>query len=217
MHGGRTHGSAPTVFTENRVGADPRVGPPVQNKEVFMPHRKELLEKLKAQRPAAWDQLPDFALYMDQVLSYMDRQVIPYGEDDALTASMVNNYTKSGLVPRAEGKKYGKEHLAYLTGICVLKHVLTTRDMDLLIREELEGGGHTVEDGYAAFCDSLARALSTVTDEMEKRPEEENLADAAIHFALLSYAAGMASNRYISLLKAERGITEEGKKKKKGK
>ena len=217
MHGGRTHGSAPTVFTENRVGADPRVGPPVQNKEVFMPHRTELLERLKAQRPAAWDQLPDFALYMDQVLSYMDRQVIPYGEDDALTASMVNNYTKSGLVPRAEGKKYGKEHLAYLTGICVLKHVLTTRDMDLLIREELEGGGHTVEDGYAAFCSSLDSALSTVTDEMARRPEEENLADAAIHFALLSYAAGMASNRYISLLKAERGITEEGKKKKKGK
>ena len=109
--------------------------------------RTELLEKLNAQRPAAWDQLPDFALYMDQVLSYMDRQVLPYDEDDALTASMVNNYTKSGLVPRAEGKKYNKEHLAYLTGICVLKHVLSTRDMDLLIREELGSNDRTVEDG----------------------------------------------------------------------
>ena len=50
---------------------------------------------------------------------------------------------------------------------------------------------------------------------MGQRPEEEYLADAAIHFALLSYAAGMASNRYISLLKAEKGILDDGKKKKK--
>ena len=66
----------------------------------------ELRERLRQQRPVDWDQLPDFPLYMDQVLSYMDRQVIRFDEEDTLTASMVNNYTKSGLVPRAEGKKY---------------------------------------------------------------------------------------------------------------
>ena len=35
-----------------------------------------LRERLRTQRPVPWDQLPDFSLYMDQVLSYMDRQVI---------------------------------------------------------------------------------------------------------------------------------------------
>ena len=30
-----------------------------------------LREKLRSQRPVAWDQLPDFPLYMDQVLSYI--------------------------------------------------------------------------------------------------------------------------------------------------
>ena len=34
---------------------------------------KQLMEQLRSQRPVPWDQLPDFALYMDQVLSYMDR------------------------------------------------------------------------------------------------------------------------------------------------
>ena len=96
-----------------------------------------LLTQLREHRPAAWDQLPDFALYMDQVLNYMDRQVIRFDEADGLTAAMVNNYTKSGLVPRAKGKKYDRDHLAYLTVICVLKHVMTTKDMDFLIREEL--------------------------------------------------------------------------------
>ena len=164
---------------------------------------EELRERLRDSRPVAWAQMPDFALYMDQVLSYMDRQVIRFEEDDGLTSAMVNNYTKSGLVPRAEGKKYGREHLAYLTAICILKRVMSTRDMDLLIREELQGD-RSVEDGYTAFCASLDKALNITVDEMERRGGEDTLADAAIHFALLSYAAGVASSRYVSLLRKER-------------
>jgi hypothetical protein len=176
-------------------------------------------ERLRTQRPVAWEQLPDFSLYMDQVLSYMERQVIQLDESDALTAAMVNNYTKSGLVPRAEGKRYHREHLAYLTGICVLKHILSTRDMDMLIREEL-AGNLTVEEGYNAFCDSLDHALNTIADTIEARPENDNAASAAISLALLSYAAGMASNRYIARLRAEKeasGELETAKSKKRGK
>ena len=167
----------------------------------------ELRERLRSQRPVPWDQLPDFSLYMDQVLSYMDRQVIRFDEDDGLTAAMVNNYTKSGLVPRAEGKKYSRDHLAYLTAICVLKRVMSTRDMDLLIREELRGD-RPIPDGYAAFCSSLDKALNAVAGEMEDRTGEDELADAAIHFALMSYATGVASSRYVSLLR-QRKETQE--------
>ena len=168
----------------------------------------ELRESLGSQRPVAWDQLPDFALYMDQVLSYMDRQVIRFDADDGLTAAMVNNYTKSGLVPRAEGKKYNREHLAYLTAICILKRVMSTRDMDMLIHEELQGS-HSVESGYNAFCASLDKALNITVDEMESRPAGDSLADAAIHFALLSYAAGVASSRYVALLRQQKEAAGE--------
>ena len=175
----------------------------------------ELRQRLRTQRPVAWEQLPDFALYMDQVLSYMDRQVIRFDEDDGLTSAMVNNYTKSGLVPRAAGKKYNREHLAYLTAICVPKRVMSTRDMDLLIKQELQGE-RSVADGYAAFCESLDKALNITADEMELYLDESTLADAAIHFALLSYAAGVASNRYVSLLRqqqeAEGAETENRRK-----
>ena len=176
----------------------------------------ELRQRLRTQRPVAWEQLPDFALYMDQVLSYMDRQVIRFDEDDGLTSAMVNNYTKSGLVPRAAGKKYNREHLAYLTAICVLKRVMSTRDMDLLIREELQGR-RSVEAGYAAFCASLDKALTLTAQEMEARGEQEDLADAAIHFALISYAAGAASSRYVSLLRAQQEAEASSKKTKKEK
>lgn len=178
-----------------------------------MDELKAFQERLRSQRPVVWDQLPDFALYMDQVLSYMDRQVIRFDENDNLTAAMVNNYTKSGLVPRATGKKYNREHLAYLTAICVLKHVLSAKDTDMLIREELSDG-RTVTDAYAEFCLSLDQAMTITADEMEGRMSEETLADAAIHFALLSYAAGAASNQYVSLLRQRAQETNDKKAKK---
>ena len=51
---------------------------------------------------------------------------------------------------------------------------------------------------------------------------EDELADAAIHFALMSYAAGVASSRYVSLLRqrkeaqgaAETAAQPRGKSKK---
>lgn len=173
----------------------------------------ELRQRLQTQRPVPWDQLPDFALYMDQVLSYMDRQVIRFGDDDALTAAMVNNYTKSGLVPRAEGKKYSREHLAYLTAICILKRVMSARDMDLLLQEELRDRGR-IDEGYTAFCASLDSALNLTADEMAQRTGEESLADDAIHFALLSYAAGVASSRYVAALREKLEQENPGKGKK---
>ena len=177
----------------------------------------DLQARLREQRPVAWEQLPDFSLYMDQVLSYMDRQVIRFDGDDGLTAAMVNNYTKSGLAPRAQGKKYGREHLAYFTVICVLKRVMSTRDMDLLIREELQGD-RSVADGYAAFRQSLDKALNITAGELAARAGDEELddaalADAAIHFALLSYAAGVAGNRCVALLRDRKGPAK-GKKEK---
>lgn len=177
----------------------------------------DLQARLREHRPVDWDQLPDFSLYMDQVLSYMDRQVLHFDGEDGLTAAMVNNYTKSGLAPRAEGKKYGREHLAYFTAICVLKRVMSTRDMDLLIREELQD--RPVREGYDAFRRSLDKALNITADELAARTgdgelDDPALADAAIHFALLSYAAGVAGSRCVALLRERKGPEPKGKKEK---
>ena len=80
---------------------------------------------------------------------------------------------------------------------------MSTRDMDLLIREELQGE-RPIQDGYAAFCASLDKALRITADEMAARGGETSLADDAIHFALLSYAAGVASSRYVALLRQQK-------------
>lgn len=53
--------------------------------------------------PRSGTPLPDIGLYMDQLISYMPRQLIHYGEGEALTSAMVNNYIKDGALPRPTG------------------------------------------------------------------------------------------------------------------
>ena len=77
----------------------------------------ELKSRMEQERPARWEELPDLALYMDQIVSYMPRQLIHFDQGETLTSAMVNNYIKDGLVPRADGKRYGPVHLGYLTAV----------------------------------------------------------------------------------------------------
>ena len=160
----------------------------------------QLMEQLRTHLPVGWEHLPDFPLYMDQVLSYMDRQVLRFEDDDGLTAAMVNNYTKGGLVPRAEGKKYNQEHLAYLTVICILKRVMSAKDMGVTLEAQLRQQP-SVQAGYERFRTSLSEAMNRIADEMERFPDEEQVADAAVRFALMSYAAGLASSYYVARLR----------------
>ena len=92
-----------------------------------MDELQNLKNRMEQERPAPWEDLPDIALYMDQLISYMPRQLIRFEDGPTLTSAMVNNYIKDGLVPRADGKRYGPTHLGYLTAVVALKQVLTDR------------------------------------------------------------------------------------------
>ena len=156
-------------------------------------------QRLRTQRPARWEQLPDFALYMDQVLSYMDRQVLRLDEDDPLTSAMVNNYTKNGLVPRAAGKRYGPIHLGYLTAVCALKKVLSVRDIGILLRAA-EERNKTPEELYQYFCGALDQALSDTAAAIDADAGREDLARMALDLALRSYADQLACARILDIL-----------------
>ena len=61
----------------------------------------EFQEQMRQRRPVPWDQLPDFPLYMDQVLTLFDRTLSESKRapgDKLLTKTMVNNYVKEGLI-----------------------------------------------------------------------------------------------------------------------
>ena len=175
-----------------------------------MEELKDLKDRLSQERPAQWRDLPDIGLYMDQVISYMPRQLITYAGEDALTPAMVNHYIKDGLLPRAEGKKYGRTHLAYLTAICALKRVLAVRDTKALLHAAAEGE----EDWalYAKFLGQLDMALEGTADALDPDTPKEELAGLALSLALRSYADQLACRRILDLIAPRETPKQERKR-----
>ena len=79
-----------------------------------------------------WEQIPTLGLYMDQVVTVVEKSLTPllgFGGEAFITAAMVNNYVKLGMVRKPEKKKYDREHIAGLLVITVLKQSLAIRDI----------------------------------------------------------------------------------------
>ena len=167
-----------------------------------MDELQNLRERMEQERPARWEELPDLALYMDQLISYMPRQLIRFDEGSTLTAAMVNNYIKEGLVPRAEGKRYGPIHLGYLTAVVALKQVLSVRDIGALL-----GAGRATKKSppelYGYFCQALDQALTDTAQTIDPEVDRSELAKMALDFAVRSYANQLACQRILSILQPQ--------------
>lgn len=174
-----------------------------------MEELRELKSRLNEERPASWESMPDLALYMDQIISYLSRQLIRYEENESLTSAMVNNYIKDGLLPRAEGKRYNQTHLAYLTAICALKQVLSVKEMKTLIQEGAQG--REPERLYSYFCQELDQALKETEDRIDETIAQEDLARLALGLALRSYADKLACQRILSLMNTSEETPDEKK------
>lgn len=172
----------------------------------------DLKQRMEHERPAAWNQLPDIALYMDQIISFMPRQMIRFDEGEVLTSAMVNNYIKDGLVPRAEGKRYGPIHLGYLTAVCALKKVLSVRDIGVLLSAGQEQD-KTPEELYNYFLNALDHALKDTADTLDENAQREDLARMALDLALRSYANQLACARILDILQPPEAEKEKKAKK----
>ncbi len=94
-------------------------------------------EQLTNHSLPSWDNLPDIELYMDQVISLIEKYLKIYikvtNSDKLITRSMINNYVKLEIIPSPNKKKYSKIHLAYLLIICTLKQTLNMATIQKII------------------------------------------------------------------------------------
>ena len=167
-----------------------------------MDELRDLKRRMEQERPTPWEDLPDVALYMDQLISYMPRQLIRFDDGPSLTSAMVNNYIKDGLVPRAEGKRYGPTHLSYLTAVVALKQVLTVRDIGALM-----GAGRSLEktppEQYAYFRGALDQALNDTAQSIDPEADRSDMIRMALDFAVRSYANQLACQRILHILQPQ--------------
>lgn len=119
-------------------------------------------QEIAALRFPRYEEIPQIDLYMDQLIGYIDELLAPIRPkgEKRLTASMVNNYVKQGLVPQPRAKRYSREHIAYLTGVVILKRTLSLAEIDnlLTVSSEAFPTGHTYDFFITVFEESL-RAL----------------------------------------------------------
>lgn len=148
-------------------------------------------EILRDNRPQEWELLPDIELYMDQLLSYVNRQIPEQMRDQELTKSMVNNYIKQQIISRPNGKRYTRQHIAELSYIMMLKEVIPIQQckelFDLL---EIEDQMRVV---YEKFQNMLDETLLDTSEKLAAMKSENSIADSALRFALISYSARRAA------------------------
>ena len=118
-----------------------------------------LTESLRDFRMPRYDQLPEMGLYLDQTVTLINEYLSPL-QESALTASMVSNYVKKGLISRPEGKRYSREQIAYLIFIALAKNVLSLDDLSRFIR--VQQRSYPVPRAYDYLCEELENLLAYV-------------------------------------------------------
>lgn len=106
-----------------------------------------------------WNQLPNIALYMDQVLLVLNQSLEPLLGMDGITGTMINNYVKMKLAHPAVKKKYDREHMARFAMICLMKKVLSMAEIAAVLNRLLQD--HTLETAYDLFCVELEYRLAS--------------------------------------------------------
>lgn len=115
-----------------------------------------------------WTDFPDIELYMDQVISVLDRYLTPFfsEEEKCITSTMINNYVKQRLLPPPENKRYGKKHLAYLFMISILKRFMQLSEISTLLDNLVQEMGE--EGAFNLFSRELSASLVRLFDENER-------------------------------------------------
>lgn len=118
-------------------------------------------------------EIPDIDLYMDQLTKFFDDKLghLKRDENDKiLTKTMINNYTKSGILMPPINKKYTKRHLILLILIYNLKQILSINDIHSLLKPILnnintaEDDIIPIEEIYSAIIDIKHKELENYCD-----------------------------------------------------
>jgi len=158
-----------------------------------------LKNKLAHERPNKWENMPDIDLYMDQVVNYMKRQHIGFGEEEGLTPAMINNYMKKDLLPRAKKKKYDRSHIAYLTSICLIKQVLPVAETGLFLKKLTEK--QTIEKFYEKYCSLLDESLNGLAEKVNEDMTEDEIIDMILKLAVSSYTHKLVCGSLLNYIK----------------
>ena len=82
-------------------------------------------------------EIPAIDLYLDQITSLMSEKVkegSPRFHDRVLTKTMINNYSKDGLISPVKGKKYSRNQILQMLMVYELKNTLSIGEIKRILQ-----------------------------------------------------------------------------------
>ncbi|PYG85817.1 uncharacterized protein DUF1836 [Ruminiclostridium sufflavum DSM 19573] len=134
---------------------------------------------LSSYKTEVWSSFPGIDLYMDQVVTYLEKLLNTFNDDDknkVITSSMVNNYVKEGYLKRPVNKKYDRVHLVSLYIMSMLKPILPISliagslqnfENEQKYRIFFEEFTTMQDEAFNNVSHKLAAALNQITDDKD--------------------------------------------------
>lgn len=156
----------------------------------------EYSQSMSDAKLTTWSQLPDFAVYCDQLLQIVTDELhfMQTGADTLITKSMVNNYVKWEMISKPVKKKYDKLHIASLIIITILKQVLPISSIKTGIQLQIALQGQ--EKAYDSFCGAFEKEMKKVFGPIAEQRNPYVLEEESIPYnqlALSSITAALAN------------------------
>lgn len=160
------------------------------------------LEELENFNLLEYERLPDIDLYMEQLITFLDRYLLVFGTsslDKQITSSMINNYVKGDCIPSPVSKKYNKEHIALILEICMLKKANNISEIKQII--DINYTNTDFKETYNDFVKKINDNLHSMCNEVENKVNEIDTNDQN---ALVNLALELSINANTNLLIAKR-------------
>ena len=164
---------------------------------------REWAKQLRTVHLPRWEELPDIDLYMDQVMTLMERYLgvlLSQNQEKIITPAMVNNYVKLNLIPAPRKKHYNRVHLAYLIAITILKQVVTIKEVKIGILYQADLCG--TRNAYNLFCEQLEAELVRVAGQIDG----ESIGEKAPVIAAQTLTLKMAASAFADKIAAEKAV-----------
>ncbi len=174
------------------------------NKEI----KQRMLQSIQDFRLPRYQEIPNVGLYLEQITKFISGYLAPLG-DYSLTASMISNYVKKGLVDNPVKKQYDRDQIAYLFFIAVAKTVLSLDALTGFI--ELQKRTYSLERAYDYFCSQLEGLLLytfELTDTMNTGDTESSDEKRLLYSCVVAVTQKIYLEKCLEALASEHTCTE---------
>ena len=118
--------------------------------------------------------IPSIDLYLDQIISLVNekrKEGSPRFADRALTKTMINNYSKDGLLSPIKGKKYTKEQILQMLLVYEMKNTLSIGEIKRVLQNVYalpDYDAKTIECVYNRYLDTKRHLRQETVESVDR-------------------------------------------------